>query len=176
MTFEQYLCAEKHLNEGLIRLDLSLLSVDGCLFDPAARMPVMERFLTECGTPQRGIPAVHVAGTSGKGSVAAGVAGILAEAGLRTGLHVSPYVQAATEKVWIDGRFLASDAFADLVDWVAPLAASKLDPATPASIHGMASVALAFEAFRRARVEVMVIEVGCGGRYDLTSFIDTSVA
>jgi dihydrofolate synthase/folylpolyglutamate synthase len=173
MTFERYLEAEHDLNEGLIRVGLSLEREKTGPKDPAARMGEMRSFLAACGDPQKGLPAVHVAGTSGKGSVSAAVAGILSEAGLRVGLHVTPYLQAATEKIWIAGRFVSSDDFADLVDWVMPVARPRVRPETPASIHGMASVAIALEGFRRAGCDVIVFEAGCGARYDLTSFVES---
>ncbi len=176
MSYARYLKAEQQINEGLIRVGMSLLREQTGPKDPMKRMAEMRRFLAECGDPQVGIPAVHVAGTSGKGSVSAAIAGILTEAGLKVGLHVSPYLQSATEKIWIADRLVSSDEFADLVEWVMPIAAPRVHPDTPASIHGMASVAIALEGFRRANVDVMVFEAGCGGRFDLTSFIDTKVA
>ncbi|MCP4680054.1 MAG: hypothetical protein GY854_32095 [Deltaproteobacteria bacterium] len=176
MTYARYLEAERVINEGMIRLGLSLMREEIKPKDPEARMAEMRGFLEECGNPQKGIPAVHVGGTSGKGSVCSAIAGILTEAGLKVGLHVSPYLQSATEKIWVADRFVSSDAFADLVDWVTPVALPRVHPDTPASIHGMASVAIALEAFRLEKVDVMVFEVGCGGRFDLTSFVDTAVA
>lgn len=176
MTYSRYLDAEYKINEGLIRVGLSLERERKGPKDPFARMEEMADFLDALGNPQNGLKAVHVAGTSGKGSVAAAVAGILSSAGLRVGLHISPYLQSATEKIWIDGKFISAEEFADLVDWVMPVAAPRVRPETPASIHGMASVAIALEAFRRARVDAIVFEVGCGGRFDLTSFVQTEVA
>ena len=149
---------------------------EGYVRDPQRRMEEMRNFLQCCDNPQRGIRAVHVAGTSGKGSVSAAIAGMLTEAGLKVGLHVTPYLQSATEKIWIDGSFVSAQQFRDLVSWVMPVAAPRVRPETPASIHGMASVAIALEGFRRAGVDVMVFEAGCGARFDLTSFVETSVA
>ncbi|MCP4604770.1 MAG: hypothetical protein GY847_30325 [Proteobacteria bacterium] len=176
MSYARYLKSERDINEGLIRVGLSLEREEAKPKNPEARMAEMRDFLNACGDPQKGIPAVHVAGTSGKGSVAASIAGILTESGLRVGLHVSPYLQSATEKIWVADRFVSADDFADLVDWVMPVAKPRVHPDTPASIHGMASVAIALEAFRRAEVDVIVFEAGCGGRFDLTSFVETSVA
>jgi len=174
--YQKYLEAEREINEGLIRLERSLARADVPPDDPEARMAAMRGFLAAVGEPQLGLPAVHVAGTSGKGSVAKTTAAILRAAGLRVGLHVSPYLQSATEKIDIDGRFAAAEDFADLVAFVLPAARPLVRDETPASIHEMASVAIAFEAFRRARCDAVVIEAGCGGRYDLTSFVDTRVA
>jgi dihydrofolate synthase / folylpolyglutamate synthase len=174
--FEKYTEAEHQLNEGLIRMDVSAQRPEGYVKTPSSRMHAMRQFLDTCDNPQAGIPAIHVTGTSGKGSVCAAISGILRHAGLKVGMHISPYLQSATEKIWIDGQYVSGRHFAELVEWVMPQALPFLSPDTPASIHGMASVAIALKAFQRAKVDVMVFEAGCGGRFDLTSFIDTKVA
>ena len=88
--YDAYLQAEYNINEGLIRLGLSLEREGKFPWDPKAKMAETRNFLDACGNPQKGIPAVHVAGTSGKGSVAAGIAGILTGAGLKVGLPPNP--------------------------------------------------------------------------------------
>lgn len=176
MTYERYRKAESDINEGLIRFGLSMEREGLGPRDLDGKMAAMRAFLDTCGNPQRGIPAVHVAGTSGKGSVCAAIAGILSRAGYRVGLHVSPYLQSVTEKIWVAGRFISSDEFSDLVEWVMPKIRPRVHPDTMASPHGMASVAIAMEGFRRAEVDVAVFEAGCGGRYDLSSFLDTTVS
>ncbi len=176
MSYARYLEAEYQINQGLIRRGLSLEREKAKPKTPGARMAEMQSFLAACGNPEKGIPAVHVAGTSGKGTVASSIAGILTEAGLRVGLHVSPYLQSATEKIWIQDRFVSADDFADLLEWVLPIAKPRVHPDTRASIHGMASIAIALEGFRRENIDVMVFEAGCGGRFDLTSFVETAVA
>jgi dihydrofolate synthase / folylpolyglutamate synthase len=176
MSYCRYLEAEHRINEGLIRRSRSEAQEGKRPADPDAKMAEMRRFLAALGHPEKGIPAVHVTGTSGKGSVAAAVAGVLTEAGFKVGLHVSPYLQVATEKIWIAGRLVSAEELADLVDWVMPVAAPRVLPETPASIHGMASVAIALEAFRRHAVDIIVFEAGAGGRFDLSNFLDTEVA
>jgi dihydrofolate synthase/folylpolyglutamate synthase len=175
-AYATYLNAEQRINEGLIRLDRSLGGNAGYGPRPEERMRAMRDFLGRLGDPQRGVPAVHVVGTSGKGSVAAAIAGILSAAGLRVGLHVSPYLQAMTEKIWIAGRFVSAEELGELADAVLPIARAFLASDAPASVHGMASAAMAFEAFRRAGVDAAVVEAGCGARYDLTAFADARVA
>jgi dihydrofolate synthase/folylpolyglutamate synthase len=130
----------------------------------------------ELGDPQRAYPAIHVTGTSGKGSVCWAIAHLLRSAGLRVGLHVSPYLQVATEKIWIDGRYIDGSAFARIVARMAPAVRRYRTDDCPATVHGMASAAVAFEAFRRARVDVAVIEACCGGRFDVTAHLRTRVA
>jgi dihydrofolate synthase/folylpolyglutamate synthase len=163
------------LDEGLIRPEQSGLTPVRSTEHWDARMAEMASFLAACGDPQRSFEAVHVTGTSGKGSVSTMIARALHLAGYRVGLHTSPFLQVQTEKHWIAGDLVSADEFADLVDWVWPVAIPRRTPENPASIHGMASVAIAFESFRRAEVEVAVVEAGCGGRFDLTSFVDPLV-
>jgi dihydrofolate synthase/folylpolyglutamate synthase len=157
----------------LIRPELTHQKPERSLRKWQARQREMASFLAACGDPQRSFPAIHVTGTSGKGSVSTMIAAALQGAGYRVGLHTSPYLQSPTEKNWIDGELLSPELFAELVDWVWPVAWPRRRPETPASIHGMASVALAFEAFRRSQVEVAVIEAGCGGRFDLTNCLQS---
>jgi dihydrofolate synthase/folylpolyglutamate synthase len=165
------------------RLDLELIRPEQSALPPvrsmarwAARMDELRSFMAACGDPQRSFRAVHVTGTSGKGSVATIVARALHHAGYRVGLHTSPYLQSPTEKNWIAGRLMSPELFAELVDWVWPVARPRRTPEHPASIHGMASVAIALEAFRRERVDVAVVEAGCGGRFDLTNVLETALA
>jgi dihydrofolate synthase/folylpolyglutamate synthase len=174
--YEQYERAEYLINQGLIRKDISASRPEGYVKTPGDRMRTMEKFLLKSGTGGRDIPAIHITGTSGKGTTAAITARLLKDAGLKVGLHTSPYLQSATEKIVIDGRYISANGFAELVDWIMPAAKEFLSPLTPASIHGMASVAIALEAFKRADVDVIVFEAGCGGRFDLTRFINTKVA
>lgn len=142
----------------------------------AAGHRVAGEFYRDAGDPQRAYPAVHVTGTSGKGSVAWAVAHRLREEGYRVGLHVSPYLQVATEKIWIDGRYASAAELERLAQWVRPVAERYRTADCPATVHGMASAAIAFEAFRRAEVDVAVIEACCGGRWDITAHLDTRVA
>lgn len=174
--FARYLAAEQALNEGLIRLERSMRSEHLPLTDAHQKMATMRAFLEDLGNPQKGIPALHVAGTSGKGSVCAAAAGILRTLGLRVGLHVSPYLQAAVEKTWVEGRYVSADAFADAVDRVLPVARRFLEADTPGSVHGMASVAVSLLLFQQQHLDVMVFEVGCGGRFDLSSIVETVTA
>jgi len=160
------------LNEGLIRTELPA----GVKKPPPvrwrARINEMKRFLEALGNPQKSLFIAAVCGTSGKGSVAVGISSILRSFGLRTGLHVSPYLQSATEKICIDDVLVSGLEFARLVDWVLPVAGPLVNPFTPASIHGMASIAIALEAFRRAGTDVVIFEAGAGARYDLSSVIE----
>lgn len=134
------------------------------------RLARMRRFLDELGKPQADLPVVLVAGTSGKGSVAVKIAEGLRAAGYSTGLHVTPYLQTPLEKFWLNGALARPGELADLTVWVRPVV-ERADPRQPPT-YGMVWVALTFEYFRRARVDALVLEVGAGGRFDLTNVCD----
>ena len=135
------------------------------------RMGRLRRFLAAIGNPQDRYPIIHVTGTSGKGSTSTAIAAILTAAGYRTGLHTSPYLQVPTEKLQIDGRLLGADAYADRVAELMEVHARWVAAGDEALTYGEIWVALAFHTFARASVDVAVIEVGAGGRYDLTNVI-----
>lgn len=139
------------------------------------RMARLRRFLSHLGDPLSGYPIVHVGGTSGKGSTSTAIAAILTAAGYRTGLHTSPYLQTAAEKLQLDGRLIDPDLFADLTGEV--LTAHEEwrrgggDPLT----YGEAWIALTALFFRHHAVELAVVEVGAGGRFDLTNVLTPTV-
>ena len=160
-TLERYRRARDYVDVEIVRLTPRRK-------DPAGKVAAAHAFMAALGDPHRAFPAVQVAGTSGKGSVAALIAAACHEAGLRTGLHVTPYLQVFTEKTWIDGALLSGDGLADLLDRARPVVErfrSRDD--LPASVHGLTSLALSHLAFAEAGVDLAVIETGVGGRYDL---------
>jgi dihydrofolate synthase/folylpolyglutamate synthase len=166
-VLEIYRSANRFLDEDLIRLG-------SFPPDSRTRRDWMERFLPRVHHPERAFEAVHVAGTSGKGSVATMVAEILRAAGIATGLHVSPYLQVSTEKLWVDGLYASAEELAALVDWIRPAVDSSRGAEVP--LHGLASVAVTLEHFRRRGVELAVVEAGVGGRHDVTNVLRTRVA
>lgn len=137
------------------------------------RLAHLERFLAELDDPQRRIPVVHVTGTSGKGSTATGIAALLTAAGMKTGLATSPFLQAATEKLQIDGRLIGGAALSDLLDDVESIEARMLgaNPEEVPLTYGELWPALALRWFDLERVDAAVIEVGAGGRLDPTNVV-----
>jgi dihydrofolate synthase/folylpolyglutamate synthase len=128
--------------------------------------------------PQRRYPVVHVTGTSGKGSTAAAVAAILTAAGYRVGLRTSPYLQVATEKLQIGHSLIDACSFASTVSGVLDLAAHLFPPEKtelPISYAEVWSV-LGYWWFAERRVDIAVVEVGAGGRFDATNVIDPIVS
>ena len=122
------------------------------------------------GHPERGFRSVHVAGTNGKGSSSHLLAAVLQAAGYKVGLYTSPHLREFTERIRVNGRELAP---AYLVEWVAKW--QPLFEQVQPSFFEMC-VALAFSYFAEQRVDVAVVEVGLGGRFDSTNIITPLVS
>lgn len=121
-------------------------------------------------SPERDFRAIHVAGTNGKGSVAATAEALLRAAGRRTGLYTSPHVLDFADRIAVDGRTANLALLEHAARAVLPLAESV------EATSFEATTALALEAFSRAGVDVAVVEVGLGGRLDATNVLDAEVA
>jgi len=123
------------------------------------------------GHPQRAYPTVIIAGTNGKGSVAAMVETGLRAAGLRTGLYTSPHLVRLEERFTIGGEPVDHESMVGAAAWLQATVeqlrwGGKL-AAQPTFFE--VTTAMGFELFRRAAVEVAVLEVGLGGRFDATN-------
>ncbi len=125
------------------------------------------------GHPERRFTTIHVAGTNGKGSVTAMVHAALLAAGIRAARYTSPHLSDVTERFVIGHDPVSSDALeqvaTDVLDTADRLRDSGVMSATPTFFE--ATTVVAFELFRRAKVDVAVIEVGLGGRFDATNVI-----
>jgi dihydrofolate synthase/folylpolyglutamate synthase len=137
----------------------------------AHRMERARSLMADLGDPLRGIPLVHIGGTSGKGSTSVLLSAILAEAGYRTGLHTSPYLQVSTEKLQLNGRLIAADLFAEIVDEVLETANAWTARHGERLTYGEIWMGLIARFYQRSQAEIGVIEVGAGGRFDLTNII-----
>ncbi len=124
------------------------------------------RLLDLLGHPEQAFPAVHVTGTNGKGSVVAMLASVLRAAGFRVGRYTSPDLVDFRDRICVDEEWIPAPALADLVLRIAP-AFDDADPPTQFE----ALTAMAFAWFRAAGVDVAVVEVGLGGRYDATNVV-----
>ncbi len=135
---------------------------------------VINTLLRELGDPQRGPKYVHIAGTNGKGSTSAFIASVLTEAGYRTGLYTSPYIQRFNERIQICGEQIPDDALAEITTEIAA-AVERVQAAgyRRPTIFELIT-ALGFCWFRRQNCDVVVLEVGMGGRLDTTNAIDES--
>lgn len=136
--------------------------------------PGLERVTRLCellGNPQDGMRFIHVAGTNGKGSFCAMAASVLRAAGYRTGLYTSPYVLRFNERMNVDGVDISDDELAELTGLVRPF----VDSMEPKPTEFEIITAIAFEYFRRHDCQVVVLEVGMGGRLDATNIIKSPV-
>ena len=131
----------------------------------------VRRLLRALGDPQHGRITVHVAGSKGKGSVAAMIDAVLRAAGRSTGLYTSPHLHDYTERIRIDGEPISPAGFAGLTLALRE-AVEGLDLGERGLVTFDLLTALAFLAFRDARLEAQVIEVGLGGRVDSTNVFD----
>jgi dihydrofolate synthase / folylpolyglutamate synthase len=133
--------------------------------------------LAALGNPERTWRSVHIAGTNGKGSVAAMVECGLRAAGLKTGRYTSPHLDTIEERVAINGVSVDPETFAlataDVFTAIDQATAGGQLTVIPTFFE--VSTAVAFEIFRRAGVDVAVIEVGLGGRFDATNVITPEV-
>lgn len=121
------------------------------------------------------VPAIHVAGTNGKGSVCAMVERVLRQAGYRTGLYTSPFLQAYNERIRLDGAPV-SDALLEQYGNQVLDAAEKLHGQGIQPTAFELGTALALLIFQAQQVDLMVIEVGLGGRLDPTNVITPLVS
>ena len=119
------------------------------------------------GDPHRGKRYVHIAGTNGKGSVAAMVAAMLAQTGLRVGVYSSPHLVRFTERFRINGREMDPQTAAGLTGELL----NAMDLREPPTFFEIVT-AMALIHFARENVDVAVMEVGMGGRLDATNVID----
>jgi len=130
------------------------------------------------GSPERSLPVILIAGTNGKGSTALMIDSLLRALGLRVGRYASPHLVDVTERISIDGEPISAEAFDALVEEVSPLVelvdAQLLEGVRMTFFEVM--TALAYAAFADAPVDVAVVEVGLGGRWDATNIVEAEVA
>jgi dihydrofolate synthase / folylpolyglutamate synthase len=125
------------------------------------------------GNPESAVDSILVAGTNGKGSTAATLAAIGQAAGLRTGLYTSPHLESVTERIRIGAEDIAREELDAMLAEV--FAAADQDPAVPVT-YFEAMTAAAFLAFARRQLDLAVLEVGLGGRFDATNVAPASVS
>ena len=134
--------------------------------------PGLERItelLGRLGDPQKKLKFVHIAGTNGKGSCAAMTASVLRAAGYRTGLFTSPYLWRFNERMQLNGRPIEDEALADITERLKPQAEAMEDH--PTEFEMMTAAALLWYA--EEKCDVVVLEVGLGGRFDATNVIES---
>ena len=130
------------------------------------------------GNPQQACPVIQIAGTNGKGSTAIMIDSLLRSAGLRVGRYCSPHLVDVTERICIDGRPVSHELFDETWRQIEPMVAmvdgQHIDGIQMTFFEVV--TAMAFAAFADAPVDVAVVEVGLGGRWDATNVADATIA
>ncbi len=131
-----------------------------------------QRLDTAQGIPSQAFPAVHVAGTNGKGSVAAKIAAALQATGLRVGLYTSPHIASFRERIRINGLMIPEDDVRKLLYYLFAITDSQKIPATFFELTTL----MALTYFADEHIDIAVIETGLGGRLDATNIVRTTLA
>ena len=124
--------------------------------------------LDSLGDPQKELKFIHIAGTNGKGSVAAMLSSVLTDAGYRTGLYTSPFIDRFNERIKLNGADIPDAALAELTERIRPHAEAMSDHPTEFELI----TALAFMYFAQEKCDIVVLEAGMGGELDSTNVID----
>jgi dihydrofolate synthase/folylpolyglutamate synthase len=129
-------------------------------------LDTMATLVRRLGAPQERYQSVHIAGTNGKGSTAAMTAAVLQSAGYRVGLYTSPHLVDFRERIRVNGTMISEPDVARLTDTVKQAGEGDLSPTFFES-----TTAMALQYFADACVDVAVLEVGLGGRFDATNVV-----
>ncbi len=134
-------------------------------------LDVIGGILRTLGNPQDQLRFIHIAGTNGKGSIAASLAEILGQTGLRVGLFTSPHLVRFNERIRVNGREISNDHMID-----AYMAVTHANRGMREATFFEIATAMAIVEFNRQHVDIAVIETGMGGRMDATNIIEPMVS
>jgi dihydrofolate synthase/folylpolyglutamate synthase len=148
------------------------LETDASARAAAKRLDRVARLVELMGEPQRTYPVVHLTGTNGKGSTARMLTALLVAKGLSVGTYTSPHLERFNERIAWNGEPISDAAFVEIVETVAAVESVMEERATVFEIL----TAAAFRWFADVAVDVAVVEVGLGGRWDATNVADGQVA
>lgn len=140
----------------------------------------VQRVMELLGEPQRSPRIVHLTGTNGKTSTARMIEALVHSSGLRVGTYTSPHLESVTERIRIDGSPIPAEQFIGIYEDILPIVAivdaeAEADDNPPLTFFEVLTC-MAYAAFADAPVDVAVIEVGLGGRWDATNVADADVA
>ena len=136
-----------------------------------ASLERMQALLDHLGNPEKQFKCIHIAGTNGKGTLAAMTSSILTHAGYKTGLTISPYVLNFRERFQINGQMMSPRTLASLTRKVLDAADAIIAEGGEGPVEFEAVTAIAFLWFARQKCDFAVVETGLGGRYDATNVI-----
>ena len=165
--------------EEALRRVMGLADFERSTTDPGHAKFHLERMgllMERLGDPHLGVPAVHVAGTNGKGSTAAMITSALTAAGHKTGLYTSPHLHSAVERIRVGFEPISQGDYASLVDLIWPAVEwverdGSFGPVSTFEAH----TAMAFLHFKLVGADAQVLEVGLGGRLDATNVVAPEV-
>ncbi len=126
--------------------------------------------LRHLGNPERKFKSVHIAGTNGKGSVSSVINSVLIEKGFKTGLYTSPHIRDFRERILVNGKFISKKFIIEFVNSLY----SQIEKIKPSFFE--VTTAMAFEYFRRKKIDYAVTETGLGGRLDSTNVLKPVVS
>lgn len=137
----------------------------------ASGLARMQNLCDHLGNPEKELQCIHIAGTNGKGSLAAMTSSILTAAGYKTGLTISPYVVDFRERFQIDGEMIPPRTLANLTEKVLDAIDAIEAEGGEKPVEFEAVTALAFLWFAREKCDLVVLETGLGGRCDATNVV-----
>ena len=137
----------------------------------ASGLARMQNLCDHLGNPEKELQCIHIAGTNGKGSLAAMTSSILTAAGYKTGLTISPYVVDFRERFQIDGEMIPPRTLANLTEKVIDAIDAIEAEGGEKPVEFEAVTALAFLWFAREKCDLVVLETGLGGRCDATNVV-----
>lgn len=133
----------------------------------------ISKLLGLMGNPQDKLKYVHVAGTNGKGSTVAYISSILIDAGYKVGIYTSPYIERFTERIKINGVEISEEDLARITEFVKSKVDIMLQNGNNHPTEFEVVTAVAFQYYYEMGCDVVVLEVGLGGRFDSTNVIKT---
>jgi len=125
------------------------------------------------GNPHKKLKFVHVAGTNGKGSTVSFISSILINSGYKTGMYTSPFIERFTERIRINNEEILQDELARIAEYVKNKVELLIESGGTHPTEFEIVTAIAMQYFYEKNCDVVVLEVGLGGRYDSTNVIDT---
>ena len=137
----------------------------------------IEALLGYLGDPHKKLPYLHIGGSNGKGSIAAFTSSVLECAGYKTGLYTSPYLEQFTDRMSVNGAEISGEHLAELASALKPLTERiAADPTLGQPTEFEVVTALALTFFAEMKPDIVVLEVGLGGRLDATNVVSPLVS
>ena len=132
----------------------------------------IKRLCERLGNPEKSLSFVHVAGTNGKGSTSVYIATVLEKAGYKTGLFTSPFIYEFNERIKINNENISDDELTEVMTELKSVIDKLVDEGYPHPTEFEIITSMAFLYFNRKKCDIVVLEVGLGGRFDSTNIIN----